>query len=320
MKSFLILIALINCLYSHAESLEYRGEKFEIKKLGNKFYVFAGKPQLIIKNEAFNENRAKSLDCDALDRSLRQIQNDLNRCREDNSEIYCNRSKRQIERLAKKPSVRLGDSKQSWKIYPTSQYDNFTKEEFAKKLRVEPNQVKLMLADPLAANASLNLYTWFANENSRTEMISDILSYHNVITPHEFESGFYTHNRIFACDILTGDVEVRLEYENNFGHAEPQPLPKKKIAFHLLKKLEKIAIDTEETKIVQAALLGSEMGHILSQNKFLSVKEAFKKLINTQGNNLEIRNFSNQAQFEEEVFPDLYFNHEFVQQIYLEAE
>ena len=167
-----------------------------------------------------------------------------------------------------------------------------------------------MTNESISQNSVMSTVTRFYDEDSLTERVSSILNFKNVVQLDETGLGFITHNRIFACDLLSGKAQLRLKFKNSIEHIEEVPRKTKQLGIKVHAELKKAKIDRNLNKYLQSAYIGHTIGKVIGEREDLSIRESFEHFVSTEYRNLEIKNFANANELMQIAFPDQSFEDE----------
>mgnify|MGYP001302999318 CR=1 FL=1 len=315
-----IILTLILSLSASAQVFTHNGQSFRKMELGKKTYIFNTYNELNLVNEGNVQfPSTREVNCKRIDRVLESIKEQIQECKDDFQSYSCKRAQSTIDRLNNNMSSLYGDSLQRWQLNQ-NQESKISKEEIAKTLGINSSQIIDKTFDTLALNSEMIDVTILMGNESRINLLADIINLDNTIESDELGVGLKTYNRFLACDLLDNSVRLKTKFKNQVDHVEVVPNKVKNLGYKAYKALQKHKVDHSKELVIQAAYIGYEIGKSLDNAKELSISEVFEKTVENHGRYLEIKRFQNENSFYEEVFPVQFFEQGFVQTFYIEVK
>jgi hypothetical protein len=312
MKYLILLQTFLITTSTYASPISVLGNTYNIKKLGEIYYVQKSDPSLILINSAngLYPERMK-VDCTEIDSTLRRNKRRIQRCSETPDSHSCKNLVKRLQSISSELSMFNGSVQQYWhidEIIGGSFFDKTKlKDKLATILKTKVSNIKLQSEDSLSPSMEIiDVEIKSMREESRIKLVSSILNLDNRFDLDQYGVLLETSNRLIACDLLDNQLDIKIRISSDIGHVEQIPTSTKKLGFKIYETLRKYRINPNDSKEVQAAYIGYEIGKELyshSAKSKLTIKSVFQSLIEMESSSLQLKVFSNQDNFEESIFP-----------------
>lgn len=314
MKAFILYLIASSAI---ASTVEIKNQNYIVKKMGSSFFIQEESPSLVLENSAIGlYHEPSKVDCESISKTLKKYHRRIERCTSNASAYQCQKLKKRIEELASSDSIFTGSPLQYWNLkkvrFSDSVNESWLKQILVKKLATSHSQVILQSEVSLSPSMEIQDITITKQSaNSRLEMIKPLVSLNNEFSLDEFGVLILTKNRFLACDLQDGSIRISIKIKSEHEHTEKVSEHKKKLGFQIYQDLQNEVINPQNSKEVQAAYLGFKIGSELEKNKFsnfFSIKSIFNSFFNLTTPSIQLKKFSNQNNFEEQIFPNQYFS------------
>ncbi len=299
-----------------AKNIQVLDKTYEVHKFGSIYYLTDNNPSLelsVAKGEVYPRPRLE-VDCNNLDRKIKAYSSRIKRCAKNPERSSCDFLKERFTQFATGFKLPNTDITRFWSLGEMARIQESRQErmmqEMELKLATNRKNIKTHAQAGLHPYGIKKINITYFSENSRIKKLESLIDYSNAIEVDKYGIFIKTDNRFLTCDLLNQDIGLEIVLENDIYHVEKVSEKIQEIGYSIHKKLLKSKIDSVHSKEVQAAYLGYQIGKELekvSSFKSLNIKQLFIDLVSTEHRNLEVKQYSNSANFFEQVYPDRSF-------------